>query len=1053
MNSTLEKERLKSLRILPELFVLLFLMCLMFSGCSIVKPEGEVYPKAADGMIDLSKIDLNNNNPIKLDGQWEFYWDRLLQPEDFKNGQPPMTGYINVPQSWNGYAADGKKLDGYGCATYRLRVRVQNGTDMYGLRVLPMGTAYSLWVNGKLVSSNGKVGSNDKESEAEYLTREVFFTSQEPYIEIVLQISNFQHQKGGFWYSLEIGSAQQIENSALFKLWFNMFLIGALFIIGLYHLGFYIFRRKERSALYFALFCLDVAVRSLTFNEYILTRFINGLNWQLVIKTEYLSLYMILPISFTFFHTLFQDEFPRKIVKGVQIFAFAFSAFVLVTPASVFSYTVDIYLYCMIACMIYILYALLKAAFRKKEWARVVLAGYAFLLVAGSNDIFAKFTSVSTGLYFPMGLLIFTFSQSLILSRLYSKAFSTVETLSANLLSYSKELEEKNILLEKADRIKDDFLANTTHELKTPLHGIIGISQSLLEGSEALSKRNAENLNLIMTSARRLANLVDDILDFSKMKYQDIQLNIKPVNMWQLTEMVTALLKPLINIKQLVILNKIDPKIPLISADEDKVRQIMQNIIGNAIKFTDAGEIAVSAAAKGEVLEISVSDTGVGIPSERFEDIFKPFEQVVPPDGTIFGGTGLGLSITKKLVEMHGGKISVESEVGKGSVFTFSFPLSGTAEDRTGSIRNKPDIIKQEMPVKEDKENREKIKDNDGSKFAGTILIADDEPINLQVMIELLEKEGYNIITVMDGNSVLEKVKDGLKPDLVILDVMMPKMSGLEVCRKLRERYSLFELPVLIVTVGNRTQDILAGFEAGANDYLSKPFSLKELKARAWTLLELRRTAEKVISSEMHFLQAQIKPHFIYNALNSIVSLCRINPEKARELVLELSNFLRSSFDFKSTEKYITLEKELGLVKSYLAIEKERFAERLTVRYDVDENISINIPPLILQPIVENAVRHGVMSKAGGGTVEISVKDMDDHILMKVTDDGVGMSEEKLTGILEGHSGNERTGVGLLNIMKRMQTLFGYGPDIRSEVGKGTDITLKIPKQKGGIPC
>lgn len=1049
MGHALESKTSKSLRTFSVSFII-FLICMISSGCNKIKTEGVTDQKAASGVIDISNINLRENRPVKLDGEWEFYWNQLLEPQDFKNKQPQMTGYMDVPKSWNGYIVKGQKLKGEGFATYRLRIKVQNSTDVYGLKVLPMGTAYKLWVNEDMLSSNGKVGSTDKETAAQYLANEVFFTSRQPFIELVLQISNFEHQKGGFWYSLELGSAQQIEKSVLFKLWFNMFLIGALFIIGLYHLGFYIFRRKELSALYFALFCLVVALRSLTFNEYILTRFINHLNWSLVIKTEYLSLYFILPISFTFFHTLFPEEFPGKTVKGVQVFALAFSIFVIITPPAVFSCTIDIYLYCMVICMIYILYALLKAAFRKKAWSSVVLYGYVFLLATGTNDIIAKFTSVSMGLYFPLGLLVFTFSQSLILSKLYSKAFSTVEELSDNLLKYSKELEEKNVLLEKVDRIKDEFLANTTHELKTPLHGIIGISQSLLEGGEIRGKKQAESLNLIMTSAWRLANMVDDILDFSKMKYQDLKLNIKPVDVWQLTEMVVALLKPLVKMKQLVIHNKIDPGTPSISADENKFRQIMQNIIGNAVKFTDEGKIIITASVTGKELEISVSDTGIGIPADRFDDIFKPFEQVVPADGTMFGGTGLGLSITKKLVEMHGGRISVQSEVGKGSVFTFSFPLSNEKKDAKAALQIKPDIIKYEPALNEDMGI---IENNVQAKPSGTILIADDEPVNLQVMIKLLEEEGYQVITTLNGQDALEKVMDGLKPDLVILDVMMPKMSGLEVCRKLRERYSLFEIPVLIVTLGNRTEDILAGFEAGANDYISKPFSLRELKARAWTLLELRKTAEKAINSEMHFLQAQIKPHFIYNTLNSIVSLCRTNPERARELVLELSNFLRSSFDFKSTEKYIALERELDLVKSYLTIEKERFSERLTVQYDIDENININIPPLILQPVVENAVRHGLMSKAEGGTVKISAKNMADYVMLRVSDDGVGMSEEKLSGIFKEHDKAERTGIGLLNIKKRMQTLFGYGPEIQSAVGKGTDIILKIPKQKGEISC
>jgi len=183
--------------------------------------------------------------------------------------------------------------------------------------------------------------------------------------------------------------------------------------------------------------------------------------------------------------------------------------------------------------------------------------------------------------------------------------------------------------------------------------------------------------------------------------------------------------------------------------------------------------------------------------------------------------------------------------------------------------------------------------------------------------------------------------------------------------------------------------------------------------------------------------------------MNSIVALCRVNPEKAREVLLELSNYLRGNFDFNSTEKFIPLDKELSHVKSYLAIEKERFSDRLTVLYEIDKNINLLIPPLLLQPLVENAVRHGLMRRLEGGIIKISVRDMEDHILLRVEDDGVGMGEEKLVGIFGEKGESVGTSVGLLNISKRMKALYGYGPDIKSGMGKGTTVEMRIPKQKG----
>ena len=183
-----------------------------------------------------------------------------------------------------------------------------------------------------------------------------------------------------------------------------------------------------------------------------------------------------------------------------------------------------------------------------------------------------------------------------------------------------RELEEKNLLLERVDKIKDDFLTNTTHELKTPLHGIIGIAESLPEYPEKVE----ENLKLIIFSARRLSGLVDDILDYSKMKNHDLRLNRKPVDVSQVTETVIALLKPLADAKRIFLVSTVPENLPLVLADEGRLIQIMQNLVGNAIKFTDEGNVVVSSVEKEDRFEISVSDTGGGIPADRLEDIFKP---------------------------------------------------------------------------------------------------------------------------------------------------------------------------------------------------------------------------------------------------------------------------------------------------------------------------------------------------------------------------------------------------------------------------------------------
>jgi two-component system sensor histidine kinase ChiS len=405
-----------------------------------------------------------------------------------------------------------------------------------------------------------------------------------------------------------------------------------------------------------------------------------------------------------------------------------------------------------------------------------------------------------------------------------------------------KELAQERLMadqLRRLDRLKDEFLANTSHELRTPLNGIIGLAESLIDGATGeLSTETKANLSMIALSGRRLANLVNDVLDFSKLKYKTIELDLRPVGMQALTEVVLMLSKPLVGAKSLQLVNNIRPDTPLVEADENRVQQIMHNLVGNAIKFTPAGTVEVSARVEDEYLAISVSDTGIGIPEDQFEHIFASFEQA---DGGIeraYGGTGLGLAITKQLVELHGGTIQVQSTVGQGSRFTFTLPLSRTPADLqpVEPLKLEPETgsLAYELPKRE-------VQPVQGDF---NILIVDDEPVNLQVLSNQLSLENYAVTPAMSGPEALEAIQSGLRPDLILLDVMMPRMSGYEVSQKLRQQYSLFELPILILTAKNRTDDLIAGFEAGANDYITKPVGKSALLARVKTQLTLKEAVK-----------------------------------------------------------------------------------------------------------------------------------------------------------------------------------------------------------------
>lgn len=216
---------------------------------------------------------------------------------------------------------------------------------------------------------------------------------------------------------------------------------------------------------------------------------------------------------------------------------------------------------------------------------------------------------------------------------------------------------------------------------------------------------------------------------------------------------------------------------------------------------------------------------------------------------------------------------------------------------------------------------------------------------------------------------------------------------------------------------------------------------LKEEKETA-----LKNAEESSKSNELAFLQAQIKPHFLYNGLNIIAALCRMDGVKARELILDLASYLHHTFDFRNLSKYIPFEDELEFIKAYVRIEQARFRDKLKVEYELDDTSEFKLPPLILQPLIENAIRHGIRKKGEGGTVVLRVKNQE-HYLIEVEDDGAGMSEEQLKKIT---SEVRRTGsgVGMININRRLQMLYGTGLSVKSRPGEGTKITIVIPKVK-----
>lgn len=473
--------------------------------------------------------------------------------------------------------------------------------------------------------------------------------------------------------------------------------------------------------------------------------------------------------------------------------------------------------------------------------------------------------------------------------------------------------------LRRVDKLKDDFLANTSHELRTPLHGIIGIAESLLNLKElGLSVRLRENLMLISVSARRLTNLVNDLLDFSQIKQRELKLRPTCVDLYPLVQLIFALNRPLLDRKSIQLINEIPADLAHAYCDESRLHQILQNLIGNAIKFTNTGSVRVTASQQNRTISLSVIDTGIGIESEKILKIFNSFEQADGSINRMYGGTGLGLTITKHLVELQGGKVSVESTPGTGSTFTITLPIAKTDPNETQAQAAFSSVAMLSRPklLDDDKQwwETQKIASRTGptllqsvvGKSQFKILVVDDDAINRRILENQLTGENYQIQIADDGLSAIEVLKQN-RPDLILLDLMMPRMSGLDVLAHIREMYSAGDLPVIILTAKNQASDLVACFAAGANDFLMKPFSQAELLARIKNHLEI---------SQVHGAYSRFIPNDFLELLgrDSIVDV-----RLGDQILKEMSVLFLDIREFTKLSERMTPEENFNFLNSYYA--------------------------------------------------------------------------------------------------------------------------------------
>ncbi|MFJ6210414.1 ATP-binding protein [Lysinibacillus sp. NPDC092081] len=1007
---------LKKATIRHSLFIILIfivLTALRLLWLAYFLPSSD-QPIAREGIFDIRDQQLSDEEVLNLDGEWLYYPGSLIDPLNI-NTQSFEQTTRTIPMR-----DSDATTQRYG--SYRLKILLNHNApkdNRFAVRIPAVSTASALYINGKLVEQSGKVATNSRSHKGQAAPYTLYFTNEQPEIDIILHVSNFDTSiSPTIDKRILFGSASAIEHHQMINDLSLATISITLILFALFSTLVFLFINPKPIVLLFTVgFLLPLADELISYDRSILTWIHLDYVWSFKLST-------IIYLGSSFFFVQFMRVLLVKYHNAKcfkWLFAFyGLSAFLTIILPINWLYTINSFYFLLyVASFLYVIALSLKEYLENQKQSTVFIA---LTALGTTNGIIWAYIKSIYIFDIPMYPFDYLFAM-LGFSGYWFKRF----------FENQAQINQLIAKLQKDDALKDEFLSSSSQKLWDPMNKMITLGQSIYDNpNNKLMADDKHNLKHLIDIGRSMSFTLNDILDFTRLKEGHLHLHKKNVSIQSIVYGVFDMLRFITSGKQIQMNSTIPRSFPNVVADENRLIQILFNILHNAIKYTSAGSIKISAHIKNNMAVIHIRDTGLGMDDAIQSRLFSPYEQGSDNNN----GIGLGLLISKKLIELHGGTLQIHSIPDKGSDVYFTLPLA------EGDLKEEQSYIEEEdmlLPIKEHNSSSTVEK-----QF--NILMVDDDPVNLTIMRSLFATKEYAVTTVTSSEKALEMLQQEDCWDLVIIDAMLPYISGFALTEIIREHYSLLELPVLLLTARNYSEDVYTGFANGANDYVTKPINSVELKVRSRALIDLKYSINQRLHLETAWLQAQIQPHFLFNTLNTIASLSTIDTDRMIDLMHHFGEYLHASFDVRNLQRVVPLKDELELVRSYLYINQQRFGDLLNIEWDVDDNINIEIPPISLQTLVENAIRHGVLKQEEGGKVCIRIKDFTDHVAVSVIDDGVGIDPSILDELQSGsHSPN--TGVGLRNTDLRLKRIYGQRLQITSALNEGTTVTFHIPKK------
>ena len=781
-------------------WLLPFILLLFVVACQPAKPH--LPDTNTPGSLNLAQWDINQDNLIPLSGQWHFFWQQLRPPHNTPHQSTPT---VFAPNTWTNHNLSDVTTTGY--ATYALTLQLPQIDQIYGLYIEPQGSAYTLWVDGKEVASNGQVGTSKDTMIAQKIPTVAFFQPTQPQVDIVIHISNYQHRNSGLYNNILLGTATTIHQLHMGRQLVSGALIAIYLIIGIYHIGLYLFRPQNRSPLYFTLLCSFFAIYTSLTDQNLLLSYIPTISWELALRVEYLIFFWLFFTFILFFSVIYPEDASRNFLRLSATIATTYTIPLFFLDTLTLSRTIPSYQLLVLLQFLYLPYMFGRILYLRRPEAWLITIAALASLSTGALDILVERRLISFGPIISdisrFSFVLFIFIQAILLSLRFSRAF--------HLVSQTLAIRKAKETAEAANQAKSEFLANMSHELRTPLNGILGFTQILQQ--RASSTVDKDSLQTIYNSGQHLLTLINDILDLSRIEARQLTLQPHPVHFPLFLENIASLIRISALQAELAFRYKPSAYLPLyVEVDEKRLRQILLNLLGNAVKYTPQGQVTFTAQAtptetNSYQVHFAITDTGIGITADQITTIFQPFEQVSQATQQR-QGVGLGLAISQQIAQLMGSTIHVESKPSQGSRFWFDLILPAAAE------------------APPDPSHLPKIKGYTGKPHH--ILVVDDQESNRLVMLGLLAPLGFEVILAVNGQDALDQVAIK-QPDLIFMDMIMPIMTGFEAVQQLRQQTETATIPIIAVSASVLDKDHGRIQAVGCDDFLPKPIEAQQM--------------------------------------------------------------------------------------------------------------------------------------------------------------------------------------------------------------------------------